>query len=155
MRDTTKALIVISALFLAIIVTGCVQNSDNTITPVTGTQVTPDGTGTNGPGQSTGGHLQHNGTIGTPPAGQANQDQRSHALPNTTVLTQAAAKLGVSEQQLEKAMTSQEGVRQNLTLAAQQLNVSPQQLAEALGIPSGFQMQQHGNHTATIRENGS
>ena len=154
MKDTTKALIIISALFLAIIVTGCVQNSDSAANPDTGTRGTPAVTGTAGPGQPAGGHLQHNGTMGTPPAGQANQDQRSRPVPNTTVLTQAAAKLGVSEQQLENALTSQTGVRQNLTLAAQQLNVSPQQLAEALGIPAGFQMQR-GNHTASTPQNGS
>jgi len=106
---------------------------------------------TSGPGQTGNGHPQTNGT---PPAGPPNQSQRQRALPNITVLAQAAAKLGVSEQQLENALTKPAGVRQNLAIAAQQLNVSPQQLSGALGIPSGFPVQRGEPDTVT-RPTGS
>ena len=93
-----KSLVVISALLRAIVVTGCVQNSHNSVNSNTGTPVTS--VSASGPGQPGNGHPQTNGI---PPAGPPNQSQRQRPLPNITVLAQAAAKLGGSEQQLENA----------------------------------------------------
>jgi len=151
MRDTTKALIVTGALLLAIVVTGCVQNTETSVGSGTGPGVMPPVTGQATPGQRDPGHMQNNQAI---PAGPENQSPRQHGLPNTTVLAQAAEKLGVSEQQLENALAGQAGTRQNLSVSAQQLNVSPQQLAEALGFPPGNPAQRFG-HNGTARPAGT
>jgi ABC-type phosphate/phosphonate transport system substrate-binding protein len=144
MRDTIKALIMTSAIIVAILVTGCVQNSGSATNYSIGNQASPMGTTSAISGQTSG----QMPNAGTPPAGLPGQYQRQRTLPNSTVLNQAAEKLGVTEQQLENALNSSTGVRQNLTVAAQQLDVTPQQLADALGIPQGAQIQR-GVHNST------
>ena len=151
MRDTAKALIVVSALFLAIVVTGCVQNNDNSVDSGTGTGVMPPGSGTAASGQPDPGHMQNNQTI---TAGPGNQNPRQHGLPNATILAQAAEKLGVSQQQVESVLTGQAGARQNLSVAAQQAKCIAAAVAEALGIPPGNPTQRV-NRNITTRPAGS
>ncbi len=65
-------------------------------------------------------------------------------LTNTTLLNAAAAQLGVSEQDLQNALTPQSGQRMNLTSAAAQLGVTPQQLQAALFPAGGYQFSGQG-----------
>jgi hypothetical protein len=73
----------------------------------------------------------------TPPAGAQHQYQGQRILSNLTALTAAAEKLGVTEQDLQNALTSSGGGPQNLTAAAQQLGVNRDKLVAALGFPAG------------------
>ena len=149
MRNTVKALIMTAALLLAIIVTGCVQNNGPPVD--SGTGVMPPGTGPASQGQPGSEHTQNGQTT---PEGPGIQNPRQHGPPNATVIAQAAEKLGVSQQQLQSALTGEGGTRQNLSVAAEQLNVSPQQLAEALGFSSRNPVQRAGRN-GTARPPGS
>jgi len=151
MRDTVKALIVTAALLLAIVVTGCVQNNGIPADSGAGTGVMPPETSPASPGQPGTGHIQNGQTTDS---GPGIQNPRQHGQPNATVLAQAAAKLGISRQELENALTGQAGTRQNLSVAAEQLNVSPQQLAEALGFAPENISERFG-HNGTTRLAGS
>ncbi len=55
---------------------------------------------------------------------------------NATMLTQAAEKLGVTEQALADALNVTTNEPVNLNAAAGQLGVTPQQLMDALGLPA-------------------
>ena len=138
MKSTKTALIFTAAIFVTLLVTGCVQNAPASAGNGAGIQVSPSITATG----------QHQGppqNAGTAQPGSQRQYQGSgqgqgqRPLPNATVLAGAAIKLGIPESQLETALTGPSGGRVNVTAAAQQLGVTPQQLAEALGISGGGQ----------------
>jgi len=69
--------------------------------------------------------------------GSGHQNHGQGFLSNATLISEAAAKLGVSDEALRTALNSTAGGRWNMTAAAQQLGVAEQQLTDALGIPAG------------------
>jgi DNA-binding phage protein len=71
-------------------------------------------------------------------------------LSNATQISEAATKLGVTEEVLRKALNSSTGGRPDLTAAAQQLGVTQQQLSDALGIQAGGFRGRFGNNTSTM-----
>jgi len=106
MQIPTPVLLAGSLLLVAaVVLSGCVQ--DNTTT-----------------GQAP-------GIRGTPAAGSEPGPRGQAFHPN---LTAAAAKLGVTEQDLQKALNITFQGRRNLTVAAQQLGVTTRQLADAMGF---------------------
>ena len=120
-RNTIIILIASLVLIAGIIVTGCVQNNGSSSEQSPGTSQPSGIAGTLG-------GSPHQGYYG---AGM---------LSNVTLLTTAAGKLGVSEQDLQNALTSTEDSttgHPNLTAAAQQLGVTRQQLMDAFGFPAG------------------
>jgi len=151
MKKTSIIAIIVSGLLLAgIIVAGCTQPStDSSAAPVSGDQsgggnappadnsvVQGNGNSNTNPG-APGGNPNGNGYAGYGAGG--NHTFHGGFLTNTTLLTAAAAQLGVSETDLQSALSgsvSSNG-RPNLTAAAQTLGVTPQQLMSALGFPSG------------------
>ncbi|MFZ1897565.1 hypothetical protein [Methanoregula sp.] len=137
-------------LVAGVLISGCTQGTGSgSGSAGNSQQVSPAGTG-NSPSSGNG------GSPGSSYAGNMGNGSRQYAgqrfLTNTTLLTAAAAQLGVSEQDLQNALTPQSGQRMNLTSAAAQLGVTPQQLQAALGFPAGGY---HGNHTAAMATAGS
>jgi len=98
---------------------GCVSGSGNTAS----------GAGNTGQAVNT--------PAGNAGAGPQQQYRGLGFLSNETRISEAAAKLGVSEDALREALNSTAGGRPNLTTAAEQLGVTTQQLMDALGIPAG------------------
>ena len=83
---------------------------------------------------------------------QAGQFSGQSFLTNQTLLATAASKLGVSETDLQNALsttTNATNGRLNFTAAAQQLGVTEQQLMDALGTSAGGFHGGHYNTTAT------
>ena len=73
-------------------------------------------------------------------------------LTNQTRLAAAAANLGVSESDLQNALSSTANAtsgRPNLAAAAQQLGVTQQQLMVAFGFPAGGYRGNRSNATVT------
>lgn len=138
MKTFTTSIIMLLAVTLVlagVLVAGCTQSNGSTSGSAgSGQQASP--TATYAGNASDGGH----------------QFSGQRFLTNTTLLNAAAAQLGVSEQDLQNALTPQSGQRMNLTSAAAQLGVTPQQLQAALGFPAGGY---HGNHTAAMATAGS
>ncbi len=142
MKSTTTALIFTAAIFVTLLVTGCVQNAPASAGNGVGIQVSPSMTAETTATDQYQGSPQNAGPV--PPGSQrqypgSGQSQRQRSVPNATVLAGAAAKLGIPQGQLETALTSPSGGRVNVTAAAQELGITPQQLAEALGISGGGQ----------------
>ena len=140
MKPFTTSIIMLLAVTLVlagVLVAGCTQSNGTPAAATNSQQAAPAGTGS-APSSGNDGSYAGNGSYGNHTfAGQ-------RFLTNTTLLTAAAAQLGVSEQALQNALTPQSGQRMNLTSAAAQLGVTPQQLQAALGVPAGGY---HGNHT--------
>ena len=111
MKITPLLLLTSLVLVSGLIAAGCVQNGS-------------DAQNTNPPGNNGG-------------EGSQNQFRGPGFLSNTTQISEAATKLGVTEEVLREALNITAGGRPNLTAAAQHLGVTPQQLSDALGIPSG------------------
>jgi len=126
MKERSIAILIASAIIIAgILVTGCVQDAGSSSDQSAGTQAPPA-------------------------AGAQHQYQGQRILSNLTALTAAAEKLGVTEHDLQNALTSSGGGQQNLTVAAQQLGVTRDQLVAALGFPAGGTGMRGGrNATAT------
>lgn len=76
----------------------------------------------------------NNGTMPAPPQGGIRGERP--AMPEIDYAT-AAAKLGVTEEQLEAAIGESGRGPMDMTAAAQQLGVSEDDLREALGFPAG------------------
>jgi len=125
-------LLAVSLVLAGVLVAGCTQQSGSTST-ATSQQAAPAGTGpSSGNGGSYGNH----------------QAGFQKFLNNETLMSTAAAQLGVSEQALKTALTPANGQRINLTDAASQLGVTSDQLRSALGFPAGgFR---HGNQTMAM-----
>jgi hypothetical protein len=145
MKSISRVLIFTAAIFVTLLVTGCVQNSPSAAGNGAGIHVSPSLTAPTGP-------YQGPPDAGIAPVGSQRQyqGQGQRPLSNATVLAGAAEKLGVPESQLESALASPSGGRVNFTSAAQQLGVTPQQLAEALGIPAGSQGPRNGTSSRDI-----
>ena len=112
MKRTTIIILLTSLLLVSgLIAAGCVQRGS-------------DAQNTNPPGNNGG-------------EGSQNQFRGPGFLSNTTQISEAATKLGVSEDVLREALNITAGGRANLTAAAQHLGVTQQQLNDALGLPSG------------------
>ena len=74
-----------------------------------------------------------NGTMPAPPQGLPGERTSAPALDYAT----AAAKLGVTEQQLRDALAEVTQGPPDFAAAAQQLGITEQALTEALGMPDG------------------
>jgi len=139
-RRTLLVLVISLFLMAGLIAAGCVQSSS-------GGQPSGPGTGSVAPGVAP--EAGNNGQTMNPPgnnvgAGAQHQFRGSGFLSNTTRLSEAAAKLGVTEEALQEALNGTAGGRPNLTAAAEQLGVTQQQLTDALGIPAGGYTRQGG-----------
>ena len=158
MKKTSIIAILAAAILVAAIITaGCTQEAGSSSgSSGTSQQYSPASTETspptaNGGSQSNGpaGGQQYPppGTENVPPSGNngsgggdsaGRQSSGEDFLTNQTLLATAAGKLGVSETDLQNALSTTNG-RLNFTAAAQQLGVTVQQLMDALGISaSGF-----------------
>jgi hypothetical protein len=126
-------------LIMSLVVTGCTQTSTDNSGPSTATVSPTEASGNSVPAQGTG---------STAPAGTYTQGQHpggngGNFLTNTTRLAAAAQTLGVSESDLQTALTPDQGARVNLTDAAARLSASsgttitPAQLMAALGMHAG------------------
>jgi len=134
----TKLLAFIISLVLAagLIAAGCVSSSGNAQQSSSGGQPSVSSTETVASG-----------------AGAQQQFRGSGFLSNETRISEAAAKLGVTEEALREALNSTAGGRPNLTAAADQLGVTPQQLTDALGIPAGGYPHRGGYNTTPYPAN--
>ena len=129
MKPFTTSIIMLLSVTLVlagVLVAGCTQSNGTPAAATNSQQASPAGTYAGN--ASYGGH----------------QSSEQGFLSNTTLLNAAAAQLGVSEQDLQNALTPTSGQRMNLTDSAAQLGVTPDQLRSALGFPAGGY---HGNHT--------
>ena len=109
MKRTTIIILLTSLVLISgLIAAGCVQRGS-------------DAQNTNPPGNNGG-------------EGSQNQFRGPGFLSNTTQISEAATKLGVTEEVLREALNNTAGGRANLTAAAQHLGVTPQQLTDALGM---------------------
>jgi len=136
MKRTEFLTFLISLVLVAgLMAAGCVSSSGNTQQPASG--------------------AENNGQAMNPPAvnagvGAQQQFRGFGFLSNETRISEAAAKLGVSQDALREALNSTAGGRPNLTAVANQLGVTTQQLADALGfhfnasIPRGTYRPQEG-----------
>jgi hypothetical protein len=109
--------------------TPVVQQPAQTITPTAPATKTPPSTGSERPGPPT-----DNGTMPAPSEGEM-QGERP-AMPEIDYAA-AAAKLGVTEEQLKTALSGIEQGKPDMAAAAQALGVSEDALREALGLPVG------------------
>jgi len=150
MKPFTVSIIMLLAAVLVlagVLVAGCTQNSGST--PAAAANSPPSasaGTGSSpssGNGGSYGGSYAGNGSYGNHQFGGS-----PNFLTNETLLSAAAAQLGVSEDALKTALTPQNGQRINFTDAANQLNVTPAQLRAALGFQAGTF--RHGNQSMAM-----
>ena len=113
-KATIISLLAMSFVLAGVLIAGCTQDNSNAAPAA------------NSPSSANGG--SPSGMYG----GNANYGNHpnfmQNVLSNTTLLNAASSQLGVSEQDLQNALTPANGGRMNLTAAAQQLNVTPQQL---------------------------
>jgi hypothetical protein len=123
-------------LIMSLVVAGCTQTSTDNSGQSTSAVSPTDAYGNSIPAQGAG---------SAAPAGTSPQGQHTggNFLTNTTRLAAAAQTLGVSESDLQTALTPAQGARVNLTDAAAQLSASsgtsitPAQLMAALGMHAG------------------
>lgn len=157
------AILAAALLVAGVIIAGCTQdtgsgsgpagNSQQASPASTGTSSSLDNSGSQS-GSSTG-NSPAPGNVGSQTgtyAGNTSNGSRQYSgqnfLTNDTLLSAAADKLGVSEQDLKSALTPTNG-RPNFTAAAQQLGVTQQQLRDALGFTAGGSHGSRSNATAT------
>jgi hypothetical protein len=132
-KDVSSILVISLVLIAGLAVAGCVRDSGTT-----GAQ----------PGTSAG---QLQGPQDNA-SGSAWQFRDPGMLSNVTVLTAAAGKLGVSEQELQDALESTKNAtsgRPDLNAAAQKIGVTRQNLTDALGFPAGGGRFRGGGYNAT------
>ena len=148
MKPFTVSIIMLLAAVLVlagVLVAGCTQDSGSTTSAAANSQQAAPAAGS---GPSSG-----NGSYGGSYAGNGSYVNHQFGgspnfLTNDTLMSAAAAQLGVSEQALQNALTPQSGQRINFTDAANQLNVTPAQLRAALGFQAGTF--HHGNQTMAM-----
>jgi hypothetical protein len=145
MKKISILAILAAALLVAGIITaGCTQDAGSGPGTAGNSQQYTPGSGDTSPPAGSGGNGNSNYGGGRQAGGQN--------LPaNQTLLNDAAAKLGVSEQDLQNALTSSVNTtsgRMDLSAAAQQLGITQQQLTDALGLPAGG-FRGRGNAAAT------
>jgi len=160
-------------LVAGVVFAGCTQATDNgSGSSGASQQVSPAGTGAgstsddggsqSGSASGTSQQSSSNGMGTGPSSGYGESHNGSYAgntsrqsfLTNDTLLSAAADKLGVSEQDLKSALTPTNGGRPNLTAAAQQLGVTQQQLMDAFGFTARNGTYQ-GNRTRMAATPGS
>ena len=147
MKKTSIIGLLAAALLVAGMITaGCTQDANSSSNPAGNSQqyTTPAGSGDNVPPAGDIGYRNDS-------YGGSRQFGGQNFLTNQTLLTTAADKLGVSEQDLQNALTATANTtsgRPNLSAAAQQLGITQQQLTDALGFPAGG-FRGRGNATAT------
>jgi hypothetical protein len=138
-----KAILAVAVTgIVALSVAGCGSNTETTtaaqqFTPT----ITPTAPGIQTPPSTNGVRLApsaDNGTMPAPPQGGV-QGQRP-AMPEIDYAA-AAAKLGVTEEQLKAALGELEQGPFDIAAAAEKLGVTGDTLREALGLPSGGQPQ--------------
>jgi len=138
-KVTLITVLAVSLVLAGVLIAGCTQDNSSV-----------SGSAGNSPSSGNGGY---SGGMFNGNAGYGNyQNFTQNLLTNVTLLNSAASQLGVSEQDLQSALTPANGARLNFTAAAEQLNITPQQLRTALGFPSGGS---HWNHTAATATPGS
>ena len=123
-------------LIMSLVVAGCTQTSTDNSGQSTAAVSPTDASGNSVPAQGAG---------SAAPAGTYTQGQHTggNFLTNTTRLAAAAQTLGISESDLQTALTPTQGARVNLTDAAARLSASsgtpitPAQLMAALGMHAG------------------
>ena len=126
-------------LIMSLVVAGCTQTSTDNSGQSTAAVSPTDASGTSVPAQGAGSAAP----AGTYTQGQHTGGNGGNFLTNTTRLAAAAQTLGVSESDLQTALTPAQGARVNLTDAAAQLSASsgttitPAQLMAALGMHAG------------------
>lgn len=168
-KNTFVILIISTLLIAGVIIAGCTQDNGSSSGPAGNSQQASPGSTVNSPSSDNGGSPggSNTGTSaspgdrGSPGSGHSwnasgsggnPQYHGQNFLTNVTLLTSAADKLGVSEQDLQNALTMTSNAtsgRPNLTAAAQQLGITQQQLTDALGFPAGgFGMRGGRNATA-------
>ena len=136
-KATIISLLAVTFVLAGVLIAGCTQSSSSAPAVSSPSSVN---------GGSPGGMNNENASYGNRPNFMQN------LLNNATLLNSAASQLGVSEQDLQNALTPASGGRPNFTAAAQQLNIIPQQLRTALGFPSGGY---HGYHNTSMATPGS
>jgi len=124
-------LLAVSLVLAGVLVAGCTQDTGSAPAAAAGSQqASPTGT------------YAGNGSYGSHQfSGSPN------FLSNETLMSSAAAQLGVPEQNLKDALTPTNGQRINFTDAANQLGVTPDQLRAALFPAGTFH---HGNQTMAM-----
>jgi len=123
-------------LIMSLVVAGCTQTSTDNSGQSTAAVSPTDASGNSVPAQGAG---------SAAPAGTYTQGQHTggNFLTKTTRLAAAAQTLGISESDLQTALTPTQGARVNLTDAAARLSASsgtpitPAQLMAALGMHAG------------------
>ena len=132
-KISTIALLAAVLLVAGILTAGCTQDAGSSPGPAGNSQqVAPASGDTNPPAVPAG---NANGNYGN-----GRQFGGQNFLTNQTLLNDAAGKLGISEQDLQNALTSTANTttgRPNLNAAAQNLGITQQQLMDALGFPAG------------------
>ena len=144
MKKTSIIAFLAAAILVAGIITaGCTQDTGSGSAPAGNSQQSSQTGGDSSPPAGYNRSLSGG-------SGGGRQFSGQNFLTNQTLLTAAADKLGVSEQDLQNALnttTNATSGRPDLSAAAQQLGISQQQLMDALGFPaSGFRGR--GNTTA-------
>ena len=146
------AVLAAALLVAGVIIAGCTQDTGSG-SGSAGNSPSSDNSGSQS-GSSTG-NSPTPGNVGSQPgsyAGNTSNWSRQYSgqsfLTNDTLISAAADKLGVSEQDLKSALTPTNG-RPNFTAAAQQLGVTQQQLRDALGFTAGGSHGSRSNATAT------
>ena len=160
MKKTSIIALLAAALLVAGIITaGCTQdagsgsgssgNSQQYSPPSTGNSPPAGNDGSPSGGSAPGQQYSPPGTGNGPPSGTGGygggysgnrQFSGQSFLTNQTLLTTAAGELGVSETDLQNALSTTTNAttgRPNLAAAAQQLGVTQQQLMDAFGFPAG------------------
>ncbi len=172
MKKLTIALALPALLIVLIVMTGCVQNSgsspgqDNLLAtpsspPIVTGSPTSSISGQPSPGAASvqkmvNGSPGTNGQVVGSGPGTIRSTGNGQAflsfLSNKTLLTEAAGKLGVSEQDLENALNANaiSNGPVNFNAAATQLGVTTQQLVEALGLAGPVTMSAPGNGNGPV-----
>ena len=156
-KNTMVVLVISAVLIAGVIVAGCTQDTGSSPGPAGNSQqASLSGTGNN-PSPDNGGSADNSNAVNSPAPGDTGSSSGGHSwnasgyggnqqsrgqgfLTNVTLLTAAADKLGISEQDLQNALTMTSNAtsgRPNITAAAQQLGITQQQLTDALGFPAG------------------
>jgi hypothetical protein len=138
MNKTRIIAILAAAILVAgIFIAGCTQDAGPTGTGIPGDsqQYSPD---TGSPSVNGGSYGGYTGNASSP--GGNRQFRGQNFLSNETLLSAAAGKLGVSEDDLKNALTgttNSTSDRPDFTAAAQQLGVTRQQFMDAFGSSAG------------------
>ena len=174
-KNTIVVLIVSTLLIAGVIIAGCTQDTgNNSGSAGNSQQASPISTGDN-PSPDNGGSPRGSNSMNSPPPvndessngmhswnasdpGGSQQFRGQNFLTNVTMLTAAADKLGISEQDLQNALNITSNAtsgRPYFTAAAQQLGITQQQLTDALGFPAGDPGMRGGRNATAVQPTSS